>query len=128
MVPKKAAPAPKKPAPAPVKAAEAEAEPVMSDAEIDAQAAEILNEIKAASSQIKEVENETLIQIDSDMTPEDELALGYLVQQFPSDYKDAIPAKKMPVGPTEKEKMAAEKKEMEDYAVQVAQKAADFQN
>ena len=79
---KKAATVVKK-APAKPKAAE---EAALSDAEVDKQAAEILNEIKAASSEIKEVENENLVQLDSRMTPEDEMALGYLVQQFPSDY------------------------------------------
>jgi hypothetical protein len=61
----------------------------------------------------------SLIQLDADisMQPEDELALSYLVDQFPNDYikkEDIKTIKKKE--PSEVEKAEQEKKDMVDYS------------
>lgn len=110
VVPKKAA--------EPVKAKLEDKTDVMSESEVNEQAEAIIAQIKAASSEIKEVEQEQLVQLDSDMEPEDELALGYMIDQFPKDYnidKDSL-AKNSKKVPSQAEIEAKEKQEMVNYA------------
>jgi hypothetical protein len=76
---------------------------------------------------MKEVEQETLLQTKSEMrfTPDDVEALGYLVQQFPKEYKTDEKAKAAPI-PSQASIEAKEKKEMNDYSQQVAEEANDY--
>ena len=104
----------------------------MSEAEADAQAEEIFNQIKAASSDIKELEHGALLQLNSDIriaTPEDEIALTYLANQFPDDYvsEEEKKAKVNPPEPTPAQRIAQEKKDMVDYAKLVATEAESYQ-
>lgn len=62
------------------------------------------------------------------MEPEDETALTYLATQFPSDYDTKTEeqlAKQKP--PTEAQKAAKEKAEIESYAQLVAEDAQQYQ-
>lgn len=71
-----------------------------------------------------------LIQLDADinMEPEADMALSLLINQFPEEYESKEDKQKKIKEPTEKEKMAQEKKEMIEYAQSVAQEAADYNN
>ena len=62
----------------------------------DKEVEDILSQIKAARSEMVEVQSESLLQLDSDIKiePEAKEALGYLVDQFPSEYIDPKDTKK----------------------------------
>lgn len=62
--------------------------------------------------------------MDQHFEPEDELALGYLMSQFPSEY--AVPEKPKP-GPSQAELNAKERKEMLSYSDQVVEEAKSYQ-
>ena len=70
-----------------------------------------------------------MLQLSSDIKiePEAKEALGYLINQFPSEYvnQDDVKASK-PKPPTEAEKEESEKKELMNYSEQVAKDASDY--
>ena len=116
------------------------------DPKVDAQADEILEQIKAASANIKDADGAgaddqvkglenllanagSLLQTSADIKidPEAELAFDYLEHQFPEDYPDdKVPEKVMVL--TDEQKEAEEKKEIIKYGEDVATQAADYNN
>ena len=73
-----------------------------------------------------EVQSEQLLQIDSDIKidPSAKEALGYLVDQFPTEYIDPKTTKKVEPQLSQQEKDEIEKKTVIDYSTQVAQEAS----
>jgi len=80
-----------------------------------------MREIRNAAKDIRTVKDENLLQLD--MEPEDDLALSYLVEQFPAEY--AVAEKPKP-GPSQAQIDAQEKKELLDYSNQVVDDARAY--
>jgi len=100
---------------------------VMTKTEEDAQVEEIIGQIKQANAEMREVRSENLLQLDSDIKiePEAKEALGYLVDQFPSEYPVDIkkPAAKV-LSQTEKDEV--EQKEVINFSQNVINDANEF--